>query len=66
MSRRILSLMGVGSRLDTAGLRCVECCRCRSVVGIDPQTSLRAPVECCVCGLVFYPADCEQIEADHV
>jgi hypothetical protein len=64
MSERILSLMGAGSQLQTDGLRQVECCRCRSIVGIDPRTSLRAPVECCVCGLVFYPADCEQIEAD--
>lgn len=57
--RRILSLCGVGSKFLTAaapGYRLVTCLRCASVIGVDEKASLSAPVECCVCSLVFYPA----------
>ncbi len=63
-ARRILSLCGAGSRLvspSQPGYRHIQCGRCGSVVGVDERTALQAPVECCVCGLVFYPMEDESL-----
>jgi hypothetical protein len=58
--RRPLSLSGVGSRIvqdGSNGYRTMTCPRCASVVGVDDRTIRNAPVECCVCYLVFYPQE---------
>ena len=56
--KRCLSLSGVGSRLIDSvreGYRRADCPRCGSVLGVKADTMISAPVECCVCFLVFFP-----------
>ena len=58
MSRE-LSLSGMGTQLKRdaprAGCRALACPKCNSILEVDDQTYVGAPLQCCVCWLVFYP-----------